>query len=226
MSSSTSYSLKKNDLNKLVYPDMAYIDTCYLLEMDSAYSNYYQRECKNFFTNASDAGTLFAISGHVLNELEHSIIRAKYAEVAKKEKITSDEGKAPWQVLFDKDPSYMDTVDKEMGRIIEVIKENQILTLDYESDEKHRLLVRAISIIYGLDSYDAMHVSIMLQYEINSIATLDPHFLRVEGLNVYGPSKDIVSNSNTTDNPYIEFNSKIVKDIIENYQKRTFLVGK
>lgn len=47
------------------------------------------------------------------------------------------------------------------------------------------------------------------------MATLDEHFVRADGMNIYGSTKCIIQNINKSNNAYQEFDNIVISDIFD-----------
>ncbi len=213
-SDSIAFSIRKKDLGNIIYPGVAYIDTSFILELLN--NATYREDCYYFLEEATRNNNIFFISGEVEKEIEHILIKEIYEEEARKLNIKSN-NQPVWRVLFETRKEYMKKVKKEYKYIEEFLEAIDISALDYISDEKHRRLMKNICFEFGLDTFDASHISIMFQEQnqLNSIITLDKHFMNIPSLNVYGPTKDIVYEARGNKNKINQFNKDFVNTILE-----------
>ncbi len=209
MNRASAFSTRSKHTNDIEISNFMYLDTSFILELIDSQSNYV-RDCNDFIVQADkNHDVFFTISGQVEAELRHTLIRKVYEGEANKLNVS-------WQVLYDEDPNYMELVDNETRKTLELLRNIGVIYLDYNSNQKFRDLTSAISTIGGLDTYDAEHVSIMLSNQHNSIVTLDHHFLKVPYINVYGPTRSIVKQS-TEKKEIVEYEDGIIDKIMDEY---------
>jgi hypothetical protein len=179
----------------------------------------YKQDCESFISNCFNFGTIATYSGVVLDELKHLIQINIYDKEAEDRGILDDCNNGVvvkrWKILFDSDPSIMNDVMQEYNRVKNILDRNMLM-LEYNDDEKFRKLTDYISLNFGQDSMDAKHIAIALVNGINSIATLDEHFIRTDGMNIYGPTKGIISHIQGRNTTYQKYDNDIITNIMNN----------
>ncbi|QIB27571.1 PIN domain-containing protein [Caloranaerobacter azorensis] len=222
MNGSTIYSIRSGNTN-IIYPDIIYLDTSFIYTVYGDENANYKRSCDDFFINCVLSKTILTYSGVVLDELKHLIQVNIYDKEAEKRGITDEHNSngviiKRWKKLFDIEPGIMVDVMKEYNRVREILDNNMIL-LEYKDDEKFRKLVDYIGLNFGQDSIDAKHIAVALINGINSIATLDEHFVRTDGMNIYGPTKGIIKHIDKRNNVYQEFDNIVISNILDSVYK-------
>lgn len=222
MNGSTIYSIRSGNTN-IVYPDIIYLDTSFIYTLYGDENASYKQSCEDFLINCTLSETILTYSGVVLDELKHLIQVNIYDKEAERRGITDEYNSngviiKRWKRLFDIEPDIMADVMEEYNRVKGILDNNMIL-LEYKDDEKFRKLVDYISLNFGQDSTDAKHIAVALINGINSIATLDEHFVRTDGMNIYGPTKGIIRHIGERNNAYQKFDNEVISNILNSVYK-------
>lgn len=197
------FSIRENNLDNITIPESIYLDTSFIYEIYHPNSRY-NNDCINFMEKAiTENNTLFSVSQHVMAELEHILHNNLYEVVKGYNNLNNKE-----------DINYRKIVDQEYKRISNALYKSGICFIEPLQDQEYSDLRHAVGTLYGLGSYDSIHVTSMLVSGENSIAAVDGHFTNVPHINSYGPSWGYQNDQNST---FKEYSDEIIDDIFDEY---------
>jgi len=138
----------------------------------------FSEECHEFLKLVKSGYFRGITSFHVLQELDHRLMREEFYKKhggavtkTKEKKLLKDENAIKSLSLYQK---AMDTVLSLGIPALSCSTRDFKRALKYQSD-------------YGMLSTDAMNLALMKEFEIENMATNDKDFEKVSWLNVYGP---------------------------------------
>jgi predicted nucleic acid-binding protein len=197
------------DLDKIVFPQRAFIDTNVVLDL------YLNRQHKNdwlkFLALATVKGSQFVYSLHTLREVRNVINFQVHDKKAQELGIKSKNNTPAWKVLEnDTRFNFSKDVTHEVKKVDEMLQKAGLVFVSVENNREMYELENLYSSKYDLGPGDAAIAATMDTLKINSICTNDAGFFKTDGFNIYSPTKKAFKVSENRNNNFIEFKS--IKD--------------
>jgi predicted nucleic acid-binding protein len=156
-------------MESIIYWDASYAISC-LVETEQ-----YHNECVAFQKRLKAEGILSVSSDFVYDELSFFIIRQALMK----------EGRRTGQHWLDVKRLQPDFISKIMPDVRVKTDELNDMTLWLPTNEQVKEKAFQLMSDYSLLPTDAFHIAVALEHGVNSFATLDEDFLRVDGIIVY-----------------------------------------
>ncbi|MED0688208.1 hypothetical protein [Anoxybacillus ayderensis] len=211
---SISFDIRKENWNnKFLFPDIIYIDTCAIIDifMERKHGSLTEQ----YIHELINRDGMITWSQHTVNEIIQFVHVDTYSKIAKKKNIT---GNKAWKIAEniasdEESRKAAETTMNKVYRIIEYLEQFGMQTdVDIANPQCVETLTTELYLGYGGNQYDARHVAIANISGVNNILTQDGGYLRYPSLNIFGASKELVSNynMNQSPNPYLDLSRSIL----------------
>lgn len=221
---SKAFSIRKREWTSSNYhiPDIVYIDANPVLDVvkKRGFGDLVEEYWGEIFKNDG----MIAWSDHTEEEVLRVIHRSEFQKYAEENQINPEYDrsgkiiKQAWKVAEDivtKEESVKITniVYENKTKIFEVVGQFGIKIEDISSTKINKL-TQSIYTTYGGSLDDAKHISYANLSGINNILTHDAGMLRYPSQNVFGASKKLIQQYNSSQSPakYIDLSEMLLKD--------------